>query len=278
MDVAECANTSGGGGGGGGGDGESRKGGSSSSRLAALPDALIGHIASYGNVFAIGNMCVAASALSVALCAASSFWREYFKEQYPHSGQFGMVSFLNTDADGCVMSRDSEDEGEGEGDEAEAGEETEAEVVQTRSGNNAATTAAAPAPAAAAAPAPAAAEGDNLPGPPPVIDMRSYRRRVIRSKLCEHFGCCPRCSEDALVADTMAEFQERIMLMVGRQPALVPVVFGFPSPALVALAKDNLLHLGEDHIIPGDSPVWCCIECHARFTVWPFLHPLIVEK
>ena len=188
--------------------------------LKMLPDALLRHIASYSNIFTIGRMTCSSTDLARALNKSSPFWRQYYSEQFPHTGCFGILA-PDPDTENCGISSDAE-----------------AEEPQ---------------------------------------DAALCWRRVLRSKLCEHFGCCPRCYKDALLSDSMSEFL-RSITQAKQNLALVPVVFGFPSPVLVDLAKEKLLYLGEDHIISGDSPVWACNECGARYTMWPFLHPLVVDE
>ena len=54
---------------------------------------------------------------------------------------------------------------------------------------------------------------------------------------------------------------------------LKPCVFGFPSNSLIYLSKNNVLHLGEDHILEK-SPLWVCSKCNAGFGSWPFSYAL----
>ena len=99
----------------------------------------------------------------------------------------------------------------------------------------------------------------------------NFYQVIIRSKLCEYYGSCPRCSAEALKSDT---FQECKMALHQTKYQLQPSIFGFPSNLLIRLSRvDNLIHLGEDHDIEK-SPLWVCKECNAGYGSWPYTYPL----
>ena len=53
---------------------------------------------------------------------------------------------------------------------------------------------------------------------------------------------------------------------------VTPIVYGFPSPALVAAMRDGLVLLGGDYLVEGD-PNWACKACQSRWRAWPFSWP-----
>lgn len=50
---------------------------------------------------------------------------------------------------------------------------------------------------------------------------------------------------------------------------LQPIVYGFPSPALVAAQRKSLVWLGGDYLIKGD-PSWACMGCESRWLTFPW--------
>ena len=53
---------------------------------------------------------------------------------------------------------------------------------------------------------------------------------------------------------------------------VLPIVYGFPSPPLVAALKKSRVLLGGDYLIEGD-PSWACGACQSRWRAWPFAWP-----
>lgn len=47
------------------------------------------------------------------------------------------------------------------------------------------------------------------------------------------------------------------------------VVYGFPSPPLVAEQRAGRVRLGGDYLLDAD-PLWACIACEARWAAWPW--------
>lgn len=51
---------------------------------------------------------------------------------------------------------------------------------------------------------------------------------------------------------------------------LVPVVYGFPSRALVHAQRNGHVALGGDYLVPGDA-VWICRgRCRTQWQTWPW--------
>ena len=50
---------------------------------------------------------------------------------------------------------------------------------------------------------------------------------------------------------------------------LVPIVYGFPSPPLVAAQRAGVVFLAGDYLIHKD-PTWACMSCHARWLTFPW--------
>eukprot|EP00951_Prasinocladus_malaysianus_P025855 scaffold227726_cov44-Prasinocladus_malaysianus.AAC.1 len=54
---------------------------------------------------------------------------------------------------------------------------------------------------------------------------------------------------------------------------VVPLVFGFPSPALRQFMARDTLVLGGDYLADGDDPAaaacWTCLNCRVRYTRYP---------
>ena len=53
---------------------------------------------------------------------------------------------------------------------------------------------------------------------------------------------------------------------------VTPIVYGFPSPALVAAMRGGVVLLGGDYLVEGD-PNWACKACQSRWRAWPFAWP-----
>ncbi len=53
---------------------------------------------------------------------------------------------------------------------------------------------------------------------------------------------------------------------------VTPIVYGFPSPALVAAMRGGVVALGGDYLVEGD-PNWACKACQSRWRAWPFSWP-----
>ena len=53
---------------------------------------------------------------------------------------------------------------------------------------------------------------------------------------------------------------------------VTPIVYGFPSPALVAAMRGGVVALGGDYLVEGD-PNWACKACQSRWRAWPFAWP-----
>ena len=53
---------------------------------------------------------------------------------------------------------------------------------------------------------------------------------------------------------------------------VTPIVYGFPSPALVSALMRGRVLLGGDYLVDGD-PAWGCRACHSRWLRWPFAWP-----
>ncbi len=53
---------------------------------------------------------------------------------------------------------------------------------------------------------------------------------------------------------------------------VMPIVYGFPSPALVTALKRSEVLLGGDYLVEGD-PSWACRLCQSRWRAWPFAWP-----
>ena len=82
---------------------------------------------------------------------------------------------------------------------------------------------------------------------PAVPDWRDeYRRRHVR----ECAMTCPECLATRVT----------------------PIVYGFPSPALVSALRRGRVLLGGDYLVDGD-PAWGCRACHSRWLRWPFAWP-----
>lgn len=58
--------------------------------------------------------------------------------------------------------------------------------------------------------------------------------------------------------------------------ALVPLVYGFPSPVLLAGMRAQRLILGGDHLI-DNCHVWACVSCNSSFRHYPY-GPLGLEE
>lgn len=58
---------------------------------------------------------------------------------------------------------------------------------------------------------------------------------------------------------------------------VLPVVYGFPSPPLVAALKKSRVLLGGDYLVEGD-PIWACGTCQSRWRAWPFAWPHLAEE
>ena len=53
---------------------------------------------------------------------------------------------------------------------------------------------------------------------------------------------------------------------------VTPIVYGFPSPSLVAAMRDGVVLLGGDYLVEGD-PNWACKACQSKWRAWPFSWP-----
>ena len=53
---------------------------------------------------------------------------------------------------------------------------------------------------------------------------------------------------------------------------VTPIVYGFPSPALVSALRRGRVLLGGDYLVDGD-PAWGCRACQSRWLRWPFAWP-----
>ena len=108
----------------------------------------------------------------------------------------------------------------------------------------------------------------------PPSNRSNWYQVVLRSKMCEHYGVCPRCSITSLKMKTFKQCQQEL-LRHQKQHCLLPCVFGFPSNELIHLSKSNVIKLGEDHILEeSSSPIWVCKHCDAGFGSWPFAYAL----
>ena len=108
----------------------------------------------------------------------------------------------------------------------------------------------------------------------PPSNRSNWYQVVLRSKMCEHYGVCPRCSITSLKMKTFKQCQQEL-LRHQKQHSLLPCVFGFPSNQLIHLSKSNVIKLGEDHILEeSSSPIWVCKHCDAGFGSWPFAYAL----
>lgn len=61
-------------------------------------------------------------------------------------------------------------------------------------------------------------------------------------------------------------------LQCGRGQAVVPVVYGFPTPGHIMAAKAGRLALGGDMLFRG-SPMWVCRYCQSEWQVYPWRTP-----
>ena len=87
---------------------------------------------------------------------------------------------------------------------------------------------------------------------PAVPDWRDeYRRRHVR----ECAMTCPECLATRVT----------------------PIVYGFPSPALVSALRRGRVLLGGDYLVDGD-PAWGCRACHSRWLRWPFAWPDVGQE
>ena len=53
---------------------------------------------------------------------------------------------------------------------------------------------------------------------------------------------------------------------------VTPMVYGFPSPALVTAMRAGTVLLGGDYLVEG-NPTWACRACQSRWRSWPFSWP-----
>ncbi|KAJ9517460.1 hypothetical protein QJQ45_024918 [Haematococcus lacustris] len=60
----------------------------------------------------------------------------------------------------------------------------------------------------------------------------------------------------------------------GKAGRLVPLVYGFPSVALLSGMRQRQLILGGDHLIE-DCHCWACVRCNASFRTYPFERPYL---
>ena len=58
---------------------------------------------------------------------------------------------------------------------------------------------------------------------------------------------------------------------------VLPIVYGFPSPPLVAALKKSRVLLGGDYLVEGD-PSWACGACQSRWRTWPFAWPNLSDE
>lgn len=87
----------------------------------------------------------------------------------------------------------------------------------------------------------------SLPSPPPALPAGRWRMQYQLQLMFEARRACPVCGT----------------------AKLLPVVFGFPSPALLSGMAAGRLVLGGDHLIE-DCHVWACGNCRSCFRCYPY--------
>jgi hypothetical protein len=211
-------------------------------KFSSLPEALIHHIAlslDLCSIFALGNVSHDTNKTFSHL-HSDSFWKFYGRIIYPLK-RLDTNDSNSTTTNSTASSASSTNSTETK----EATETTETELKYSH------------------------------PTDPP-SKLSDWYQVVLRSKLCEHYGSCPRCSVDALRMKTFKECRTELLRHQSKH-CLLPCIFGFPSNQLIKLSKHKVLILGEDHILE-QSPIWVCNQCGGGYGSWPFAYALSCDE
>eukprot|EP00301_Raphidiophrys_heterophryoidea_P027451 c9663_g1_i4.p2 GENE.c9663_g1_i4~~c9663_g1_i4.p2 ORF type:complete len:139 (-),score=20.32 c9663_g1_i4:52-468(-) len=65
------------------------------------------------------------------------------------------------------------------------------------------------------------------------------------------------------------EMESKMICPACKRGSVMPVLYGYPSPELVALVQANRIKLGGDYFVPGDV-LWQCQRCRAGWVLYPY--------
>eukprot|EP00301_Raphidiophrys_heterophryoidea_P027449 c9663_g1_i2.p1 GENE.c9663_g1_i2~~c9663_g1_i2.p1 ORF type:complete len:267 (-),score=27.62 c9663_g1_i2:52-852(-) len=84
--------------------------------------------------------------------------------------------------------------------------------------------------------------------------------------------CCISCSTKDNPREMFlwhCEMESKMICPACKRGSVMPVLYGYPSPELVALVQANRIKLGGDYFVPGDV-LWQCQRCRAGWVLYPY--------